>query len=138
MDETKSFSTATDIVTLPNLPQQRHSAEVPRDDDEFFMEHLNDPNFDLRHPSHAGSIESLSHKKHFSGAVSDLDTESHFGSEGRSASRAESRDSTAIDFDECVPTYSRESFTDRPAYLASLHILKSEPQWRASMTHLCQ
>jgi len=61
------------------------------------MEHLNDPNFDLRsRPPSFSSIDKPGEKKSYH---PDTDAESQL-SERYSTSRAESRDSTAIDFDE--------------------------------------
>jgi hypothetical protein len=104
MDETKSISTATDVVTLPSLPRERR-ASVPSRDDKFILEHLNDPNFDLRARSRASDAESYGAKPHDSKyGASDVDT----SSQERSLSRAESRDSTAIGFEEYVPTRAPE------------------------------
>jgi hypothetical protein len=104
MDDTKSFSTANDVVTLPHLDHDnpRPSNDTANDVD-YLMEHLNDPNFDLR--TRPPTLRSNNDKKHpYSHySASDIDAESHYGSEGRSPSRAESRSSAAIDFDDESP-----------------------------------
>ena len=123
MEETKSHPSPNERVILPSFIRQRHVPDVPEDVD-FLMEHLNDPNYDLKKPvpSHdarsSDSLELENKKVHLSYSPSDIDAESHMGSDRYSTSRAESRNSTAIDFDECAfsfhlffsySTYSSES-----------------------------
>jgi hypothetical protein len=93
---------------LPRPLRQRYPSKVSRDADDvdFLMEHLNDPNYDLKNsrPSLDYDEYNLSAgKKEY--ASSDIDNESQFGSDRYSTSRADSRNSTAIEFDECVLTY---------------------------------
>ena len=77
----------------------RHVPDVPEDID-FLMEHLNDPNYDLnqRPPSFLSVMDGKSKKMPYD--ASEVDTESQFDSDRYSTSRAESRNSSAIDFDE--------------------------------------
>ena len=92
-EEPKGFSSALD--EHPNLVV-RQVPDVPEDVD-FYMDHLNDPNMDLRanRPSSIRSFSMESKKKGHGGyAPSDVDTESQY--DRYSTSRAES----AIDFDE--------------------------------------
>jgi len=90
----------------PYSPEQalraRNVPDVPEDVD-FVMDHLNDPNFNLsRPPSFISVVEKRSTKK-YSGE--DGEAESQIESVRYSTSRAESRNSTAIDFDESVLLY---------------------------------
>jgi len=98
MDEANAYQTSTEQVQMSNL-RARHVPDVPEDID-FFMEHLNDPNYDLkaRPPSFRSVDEKKSTKKAYAG--SEVDAESQYDSDRYSTSRAESRNSTAIDFDE--------------------------------------
>lgn len=83
---------------LPQYVRRRNVPDVPEDVD-YMMEHLNDPNFDLKKPlAKPISLESLrttDQKPAY--APSDVDVESDRYS---SPSRAGSRNSTAIEFDE--------------------------------------
>lgn len=81
---------------LPNL-RARHVPDVPEDVD-FLMEHLNDPNFDLTQ-SRPPSFSSIAKNKNDL-YNSDIDAESQLDSDRYSSSRPESRNSTAVDFDE--------------------------------------
>jgi len=89
------FASAAERFKLSTL-RSRLVPDVPEDID-YVMEHLNDPNLDLtsRPPSFV-SIEKKSKKSYHP----DVDTESQLDSDKYSTSRAESRISTAIDFDE--------------------------------------
>jgi OPT family small oligopeptide transporter len=109
MEDPKAVSSATNLVSVPAFLRPRHVPDVPEDVD-FVMEHLNDPNFDLTqaHPSvnqqhpqqhHIDSYE-LEHKKF---SPSDVDSESQYASERYASSRAESRQSMSIDFDDESP-----------------------------------
>jgi hypothetical protein len=89
----KPFSYSTEQVNVPSTLRQRNVPDVPEDVD-FIMEHLNDPNFDLK--SRPPSFTSVDKKKY----RDDAEAESQLGSDRYSTSRAESRISTAIDFDE--------------------------------------
>ena len=85
----------------------RRVPDVPLDvDDDFVQEHLNDPYLDLSKPLKAATESmELSDKKvqQMIYAPSELDAESNMDSSDRySTSRAESRNSTAIEFDEYV------------------------------------
>ena len=94
----KVFSSSTDQVMTPSTLRERNIPDVPEDVD-FIMEHLNDPNYDLN--SRPPSFTSVVKKKY----QSDGEAESQFDSDRYSTSRAESRNSTAIDFDEYVPIF---------------------------------
>jgi hypothetical protein len=75
------------VVTLPHFIRPRHVQDVPEDVD-FLMDHLNDPNYDLRHRSQSSivSSETLVIKKGaelspaFTIKSTDLDTESQVDS----------------------------------------------------------
>jgi len=93
---TPHYASSVEHISLRNL-QARHVPDVPEDVD-FLMEHLNDPNYDLnqsRPPSFLSVVDKKSKKDAY--AASETDAESHFD---YSISGAESRNSTAIDFDE--------------------------------------
>lgn len=111
MEEIKPYASSTQ-VSLPTYTRRRHVPDVPEEvDDDYLMEHLNDPNLDLtRQPSHHSKAESveLGTKKGY--PPSDIDAESHYDSDRYSTSRAESRNSTAIEFDECVSSFYSNSY----------------------------
>jgi hypothetical protein len=96
------------MENLPTLPvTPRSIPDVPENVD-FYMDHLNDPNFHFDElpspgPSSRYSFE-LERKASRYYASSDTGTESRYGSDRYLvASGTESlRTSTAIDFDECV------------------------------------
>ena len=97
MEETKSVSSGAKVPVEPNTLHYRGRPDVPEDVD-FALEHLNDPNLDLRAFSRR-SLDGHRDKKaasHYSGAASDVDTESHFDS----TSRAESRYDAGFDFEK--------------------------------------
>lgn len=100
MEETKPYTSSTEQIDLPSL-RPRNVPDVPEDVD-FLMEHLNDPNFDYNknRPPSIDSSADMSKKKRFS---QNDDVESRFESDRYSTSRAESRNSTAIDFDDESP-----------------------------------
>lgn len=100
MDHYDAYTTAAEPVSLPTY-RPRQMADVPEDVD-FLMEHLNDPNYDLKKPHSLRSDVELHPKTKTYYENSDVDAESHYESDRYSTSRAESRNSTAIDFDECV------------------------------------
>jgi hypothetical protein len=98
------YSSAAHIAPSPTFSRHRAVPDVPEDVD-YFMEHLNDPNFDLkapRHPSRGADSFELDHKKAdaFSVDYSAHDYESHLDSDRYSTDRADSRISTALEFDE--------------------------------------
>lgn len=101
MEDPKFYSSSTDNVSAAPSPYLRARAvpDVPEDVD-FLMEHLNDPNYDLKKAveKHNSSNMELGEKKIHMGY--DIDGESHLESDHYSTSRAESRNSTAIEFDE--------------------------------------
>jgi hypothetical protein len=100
MEETKSVSSGTEVAALPHVAHYRGRPDVPEDVD-FALEHLNDPNLDVRafsRRSYDGHDKKA--QSHYSGAASDIDAESHFDSEGRSTSRAESRYDAGFDFEK--------------------------------------
>src|SRR5438270_8917609 len=93
--EEQARSSSIEQVNLATL-RSRAVPDVPEDVD-FIMEHLNDPNFDLRsRPPSFSSIDRPGQKKPYS---ADTDAESQL-SDRYSTSRAESRNSTAVEFDE--------------------------------------
>ncbi|KAJ7693632.1 glutathione transporter [Mycena rosella] len=103
-DGNKQYMSSTE--ELPQYVRRRNVPDVP-DDVDYIMEHLNDPNFDLTNPSSKppstkiDAPESLKGDKKSTYAHSDVDAES---SDRYSApSRAGSRDSTAIEFDDESP-----------------------------------
>ncbi|KAF4623976.1 hypothetical protein D9613_001694 [Agrocybe pediades] len=100
MEDTRPYSSSTEQIDQHAHFRARIVPDVPEDVD-FLMEHLNDPNFDLK-KNHPPSFESLEKggKKFY---ASEIDTDSHFESDRYSTSRAESRNSTAIDFDDESP-----------------------------------
>ena len=106
--------------------RQRNVPDVPEDVD-FVMEHLNDPNFNLsRPPSFISVVEKRSTKKF----DEDGEAESHFESDRYSTSRAESRNSTAIDFDESVILI----IYDSPFFLTTCHSESPYPEVRAAVS----
>jgi hypothetical protein len=101
MEEAKGYSSSIEQPS-PTL-RPRNVPDVPEDVD-FLMEHLNDPNFDLKksRPPSARSVPYELKEKKFHRTSSEIgDAESHI-SDRYSTSRAESRNSTNIDFDEYV------------------------------------
>lgn len=103
------------VVSLPQLLRPRHVPDVPQDVD-MLMEHLNDPNYDLRSRSKSAIASSDTLESRKRGALSDdfsgkhdfetksmdLDTESQAESTRFSAS---SRMSDFTDFDEYVDSF---------------------------------
>jgi hypothetical protein len=102
----QNSDTAVQVISLPQFARPRHVPDVPEDVD-FLLDHLNDPNYDLRNRSKSGVIstdtldkkDALSHEgKHdFSMKSTDFDTESQAESTRFSTS---SRMSDFTDFDE--------------------------------------
>jgi hypothetical protein len=98
---TPRYTSSIEHISLRDI-NARHVPDVPEDVD-FLMEHLNDPNYDLtqsRPPSFSSVTDKKSKKAIY---ASDIDAESHFDSDRYSISRAESRNSTAIEFDDESP-----------------------------------
>lgn len=101
MEDSTYHTSATEpmsAMSAQSFFRPRRAPDVPEDVD-FLMEHLNDPNFDLKKPMQlSASSESweMDRKKEYD--PSDADTDSQF--DRYSTSRAESRSSAAIDFDE--------------------------------------
>ncbi len=96
MEDTKSSATSpVEPIAISPFMRVRNVPDVPEDVD-FLMDHLNDPNYDLKKgpPSISGSEGGEKKKR---GSYSD--TDSQFDSD-RYTDRPESRNSTAIDFDE--------------------------------------
>jgi hypothetical protein len=84
---------------LPQYVRRRNVPDVP-DDVDYMMDHLNDPNLDLKRPmAKPVSSESYKANKQATDAHSDIYAES---ADRHSAPSRASRDSTAIEFDECV------------------------------------
>ncbi|KAJ8083693.1 hypothetical protein PM082_002459 [Marasmius tenuissimus] len=110
MEDGKAFTTASDNVNLPTFPthhlRARRVPDVPEDID-YVMDHLNDPNLDLKRPLLSTATEDLelddkkANQLHYS--PSEVDTESHIDSVSERYTRAESRNSTAVDFDDESP-----------------------------------
>ncbi|KAG6817630.1 hypothetical protein H0H87_006258 [Tephrocybe sp. NHM501043] len=97
-DTTYAYTTSSaEHIGTPTY-RPRHVPDVPEDVD-FLMEHLNDPNLDLKKPR---SVSSFVLKGKEAGFGSE-DAESHYESDRYSTSRAESRNSTAIEFDDESP-----------------------------------
>ena len=100
-DTTYHHSTATEpmsAMSAQSFFRPRRAPDVPEDVD-FLMEHLNDPNLDLKKPLRVpASSDSweMDQKRFYD--PSDADTDSQY--DRYSTSRAESRESAAIDFDE--------------------------------------
>lgn len=110
----ESSKTSAFAINLPRLLSHRNSTpDVPEDVD-FIMQHLNDPNYDLRHlPSeYSDSSFDLDEKKDmaFSSGYSErssvVDTESQTESTGRST--GVHLRSAAEDLDEYVLYHSYE------------------------------
>jgi len=101
MEDTNVYTSSTDKAFPLQFLRPRNVPDVPEDiDTDFVMEHLNDPNIDLKRPFR-DSIESLEladKKSQKFYASSEIDSES----DRYSTDRAESRNSTAVDFDEYV------------------------------------
>ncbi|KAF8213549.1 OPT oligopeptide transporter [Mycena galopus ATCC 62051] len=94
-EEFKPYTSSTE--ELPQYVRRRNVPDVPEDADvDYMMEHLNDPNMDLRKPM-GKPVSSESFKVNKTYAHSDDDAES------RSAPSRASRDSTAIEFDDESP-----------------------------------
>jgi len=132
MEETKSIHSAAEVVALPKHLHYRTRPDVPEDVD-FLMEHLNDPNLDLQEAVRH-SVDRKPAISHYSGGTSDIDTESHFGSEGRTASRAGSK--YELDFEKYVVSICQSFQFDTLS--VSLHILKSERRFQMSTIQQCQ
>jgi hypothetical protein len=132
------------VVTLPQLLRPRHVPDVPQDVD-FLLDHLNDPNYDLRNRSKSAIASSdtfdkkgdgFSGKPDFSTTKSmDFDTESQAESTRFSTT---SRMSDFTDFDEYVdPRKVAEMlWTHNPA--ANLLIPKCALRCLVSMILPCQ
>ncbi|RDB28960.1 Glutathione transporter 1 [Hypsizygus marmoreus] len=101
MEESKTYTTATEHVSIPTY-RPRQMPDVPEDVD-FLMEHLNDPNYDLKKPHHVRSEGELGPKATKTSYEHSEDAESHYESDRYSTSRAESRNSTSIEFDDESP-----------------------------------
>ncbi|KAL0578485.1 hypothetical protein V5O48_003534, partial [Marasmius crinis-equi] len=108
MEDDKAFTTSSEHVNVPTFPSHmlrpRRVPDVPEDID-YVMDHLNDPNLDLKKPLLSTESWELEEKKanqlHYS--PSEVDTESHIDSVSERYTRAESRNSTAVDFDDESP-----------------------------------
>ncbi|KAK0208614.1 glutathione transporter [Desarmillaria ectypa] len=102
MEEAKPYTTSMEQLAyqLPHL-RTRGIPDVPEDVD-FAIEHLNDPNLDIKCLRPSLKAWELENKKLPPYASSDADTDSHF--DRYSTSRAESRNSSAVeDFDDESP-----------------------------------
>ncbi|KAF7320173.1 OPT oligopeptide transporter [Mycena kentingensis (nom. inval.)] len=96
MDDTKPYTSSSE--ELPQYVRRRNVPDVP-DDIDYMMEHLNDPNLDLRKPMPKPVSDASVKEKSY--APSDADAES--SDRYSIPSRAGSRDSTAIEFDDESP-----------------------------------
>ncbi|THU91639.1 OPT oligopeptide transporter [Dendrothele bispora CBS 962.96] len=103
MEDTKPYTSSTDNVSFPlQFLRPRHVPDVPEDiDTDFVMQHLNDPNIDLKRPfrDSTESLELADKKSSKFYDPSEIDSES----DRYSTDRAESRNSTAVDFDDESP-----------------------------------
>lgn len=101
MEDLNHHTTAMEHTSTNSFIRPRRVPDVP-EDVEYLMEHLNDPNIDLKKPlPPLPSSENWEmNPKKFSYESSDADTDSQF--DRYSSSRAESRTS-AIDFDDESP-----------------------------------
>ena len=111
MDMETNFDNQAHVVALPQYTRPRHVPDVPQDVD-FLMEHLNDPNYDLRNRSKSTVVSSYSldvkrredlsddftGKHDFSTKSTDLDSESQAESTRYSTTSM----SDFTDFDEYV------------------------------------
>ncbi|KAK7064599.1 OPT oligopeptide transporter [Favolaschia claudopus] len=95
-DDLKPYMSSNE--QLPQYVRRRNVPDVPEDVD-YIMEHLNDPNLDLKKPM-PPAVSSESYKENKSYARSDVDAE--FSDRHSAPSRA-SRDSTAIEFEDESP-----------------------------------
>ncbi|KAF8632564.1 hypothetical protein AX15_001774 [Amanita polypyramis BW_CC] len=101
MEDMGYYSTVTEPASAQSFFRPRHIPDVP-DDVDYLMDHLNDPNFDLKKPVDlcvSSETWEMHDKKLYEGSVAD--TGSQF--DRYSTSRAESRNSASIDFDDESP-----------------------------------
>jgi len=89
-----------DDASSPSAP--RHMPDVPEDID-FLLDHLNDPNLDLKQVYAVRPFKEKPSKSLYD--RSEIDTESRYESDRYSPSRADSRASAAIDFEESVSPF---------------------------------
>jgi hypothetical protein len=95
-------SAPMDDTSYSTVP--RHMPDVPEDVD-FLLDHLNDPNLDLKQ---VYAVRSFKEKEKPSKSLydrSEVDAESRYESDRYSTSRADSRASAAIDFEESVSPF---------------------------------
>ncbi|KAJ3994956.1 OPT oligopeptide transporter [Lentinula boryana] len=130
MEDTKAYnSSSEEVLSFPGTTfRARRAPDVPVDvdvDAEFVKEHLNDPYMDLSRPYKSTESMELSDKKvqQMQYAPSEMDAESNFDTSDRySTSRADSRNSTAIEFDDESPypeVRAAVSSTDDPEMLVN-------------------
>ncbi|KAK0505821.1 glutathione transporter [Armillaria luteobubalina] len=102
MEEAKPYTTSTEqLAYQPPHLRARGVPDVPEDID-FTIEHLNDPNLDIKGLRPSVKAWELENKKLPPYPSSDADSDSHF--DRYSTSRAESRNSSAVeDFDDESP-----------------------------------
>ncbi|KAF5377622.1 hypothetical protein D9615_005109 [Tricholomella constricta] len=101
MEDTNAYTSgAAEHVSIPTY-RPRQVPDVPEDVD-FIMEHLNDPNLDLKKPRSIRSMSELRSKEPKTYEQSE-DGLSRYESDRYSTSRAESRNSTSIEFDDESP-----------------------------------
>ncbi|KAG6888761.1 hypothetical protein C0992_007552 [Termitomyces sp. T32_za158] len=100
--EDPSHAYSNDVAAHIAIPtfRPRQVPDVP-EDVEFIMDHLNDPNFDLKKSRSVFSLKSEG--KEFKDYEDAEDTESRYESERYSSSRPESRSSSAVEFDDDSP-----------------------------------
>jgi hypothetical protein len=99
MDDYKPYTSSTDQLPLPlHALRRRAVPDVPEDVD-FLMDHLNDPNFDLKKPlldsAETVKLDTLPKRK---SRYADTDVESNASHPSRTS--APSRTSTAVEFNE--------------------------------------
>lgn len=126
MEDIKAYSSSNEQIAYSPSLRPRAVPDVPEDVD-LIMEHLNDPNYDLKKAYSSSDIELANRKMKYS--QSDFDADSRFESDRYSTSRAESRNSTAIEFDESVcihcltvsqPLYSESPYPEVRAAVSSV------------------
>jgi hypothetical protein len=94
-DDLKPYTSSSE--ELPQYVRRRNVVpDVPEDVD-FLMDNLNDPNLDLKHRMGKPiSSESFKEGKHYASSDDDVESSDRYST----SSRAGSRNSTAIEFDE--------------------------------------
>lgn len=135
MEDLKAHSLSNEMINIGNLPVHRplHEPDVPQDID-YVQQHLNDPYLDLRAYRPPSERSFTMRKKRNSYEQSEV--ESQF--DRYSTSRAESRNSTAIEFDEYVSQWLCFNLSHYIIIiLVNPHTLKFVPPSRVLMIRPC-